>query len=98
MKKERPYHSIRKPNYIGGQEAFLKFLAENMVYPPGAIEHKKDGTAHLKLEISDKGKVLKVQSLHRLGFGMDEEAERLAKMMPFENTTERGMKIKHTKN
>lgn len=97
MKKEKPYHSIRKPNFIGGKNAFQKFLAENLVYPKEALEKKIEGMAHVKCEISDKGNILKAESLHKLGFGLDEEAERLCLLMRFENTTERGLKIKHTR-
>ena len=97
MKKEKPYHSIRKPNLIGGKNAFQKFLAENLVYPKEALEKKAEGTAYVKCEISDRGKVLKAESIHRLGFGLDEEAERLCLLLKFEDTTERGLKIKHTR-
>jgi len=97
VKKEKPYHSIRKPNFIGGKNAFQKFLAENLVYPKEALENKVEGIAHVKCEISDRGKILMAESIHKLGFGIDEEAERLCLLMKFENTTERGLKIKHTR-
>jgi TonB family protein len=97
VKKEKPYHSLRKPNFIGGKEAFQKFLAENLVYPKEALEKKIEGIVHVKCEISDKGKVLNSSSRHKPGYGLDEEAERLCLLMKFENTTERGLKIKHTR-
>ncbi|MBL0309902.1 MAG: TonB family protein [Bacteroidetes bacterium] len=97
MKKEKkPFHSIRKPGFIGGKKAFQDFLSENLVYPQAAIEQKVEGIAHVKCEVDDRGKVLKAESTHRLGHGLDEEAERLCLLMRFEDTTERGMKIKHT--
>lgn len=98
MKNEKkPFHSIRKPNFLGGKKAFEEFLAKNLVYPKEALENKKEGIAHVKIEISDRGKVLQAESVHKLGYGMDEEAERLSLLMTFENTEERGLKIKHTK-
>src|ERR1700722_1467570 len=98
MKNEKkPFHSIRKPNFLGGKKAFEDFLAKSLIYPKEALENKKEGTAHIKLEISDRGKVIKAESIHKLGFGMDEEAERLSLLMTFENTEERGLKIKHSK-
>ena len=97
MKKEKkPYHSIRKPGIIGGKGAFQKFLADNLVYPKEALENKIEGIAHVKCEISDKGNVLKAESFHKLGYGLDKEAERLCLLVKFENTVERGLKIKHT--
>ena len=97
MKKEKPYHSIRKPNFVGDKKAFQEFLNKNLVYPKDALEKKIEGTAHVKCEISDKGKVLTTEPLNKLGYGLDEEAERLCKLMKFEDTTERGLKIKHTR-
>ena len=98
MKKDKSkYHSIRKPNFLGGKKAYQEFLAQHLVYPKEAIENKIEGIAHVKCEISDRGKVLNAKSIHHLGFGLDEEVERLCLLMPFENTTERGLKIKHTK-
>ena len=82
---------------IGGKKAFAVFLEKNLVYPQAALDNRVQGVAHIKCEISDRGQVLKAQSLHPLGFGLDEEAERLCLLMVFENTTERGLKIKHTR-
>jgi TonB family protein len=96
-KDKHKYHSIRKPNLLGGKIAFQKFLDENLKYPQQALENKAEGTAHVKCEIDDRGRVLNAKSIHQLGYGLDEEAERLCLLMHFENTTERGLKIKHTR-
>jgi len=97
MKKDKKaYHSIKKPNFLGGKKAFQEFLAKNLVYPKDALENKIEGIAHIKCETSDRGKVLKAESINKLGYGLDEEAERLCLLMRFDNTEERGLKIKHT--
>ena len=98
MKKDKGrYHSIRKPSFLGGKKAIHEFLMKHLVYPEEALNNKIEGVARVKCEISDKGKVLKAVSIYKLGFGLDEEAERLCLLMQFENTSERGLKIKHTK-
>lgn len=98
MKKDKkPYHSIRKPHFLGNKKAFQEFLSKNLIYPKEALEKKEEGIAHIKCEISDKGNVLKAESIHKLGYGLDKEAERLCLLMKFENTIERGLKIKHTR-
>ena len=98
MKKDKhAYHSIRQPNVVGGKKGFTDFLAANLKYPEEALEKQIEGIAHVKCEISDKGKVLKAESVHPLGYGLDEEAVRLCLLMRFENTVERGLKIKHSK-
>jgi TonB family protein len=96
-KDKHKYHSIRKPNYLGNKKTFQEFLSKNLVYPQEALEKEIRGIAHVKCEIDDKGKVLKAESIHKLGYGLDEEAERLCLLMKFENTTERGLRIKHTR-
>ena len=82
---------------MGGKKAYQEFLTQHLVYPKEALENKIEGIAHIKCEISDRGKVLKAESIHKLGYGIDEEAERISLLMPFEDTTERGLKIKHTR-
>ena len=97
MKKDKhKYHSIRKAHFLGDKKEFQEFLSQNLAYPKQAIENKIEGVAYIKCEISDKGNVLNAESIHKLGFGLDEEAERLCLLMRFGNTTERGLKIKHT--
>jgi TonB family protein len=96
-KDKHKYHSIRKPNLLGGKIAFQKFLDENLRYPQQALEKKIEGIAYMKCEIDDRGRVLNAKSTHPLGYGLDEEAGRLCLLMHFENTTERGLKIKHTR-
>jgi TonB family protein len=98
VKKDKGrYHSIRKPKFIGGKKAFQAFLVEHLEYPEEALKNKVEGIVHVQCEISDRGKVLNVRVVHGLGFGLDEEAKRLCLIMPFEDTTERGLKIKHKK-
>ena len=96
-KDKHKFHSIRKPNIIGGKNAFREFLAQHLVYPKAAVENNIEVVVHIKCEISDRGKVLRAESIHKLGYGLDEEAVRLCLLLIFENTTERGLKIKHTK-
>ena len=96
MKKAKRYHSIRKAHFLGDKKAFQEFLAKNMIYPKEAIDNKIEGVAYVKCEISDRGKVLSAKSVHPLGYGLDDEAVRLCLLMDFEDTTERGLKIKYT--
>jgi TonB family protein len=96
VKKEKhKFHSIRTPNFIGGKKGFQEFLSKNLVYPAEALQKKVEGMARVKCEIDDTGKVLKAESIHKLGFDLDKEAERLCLLMKFEDTTERGLRIKH---
>lgn len=85
MKKERkPESFLRKPTYKGGPKAMRSFLAENLRYPAQANEHKIEGTVRLRMDINHQGKVISTKVLSGLGYGCDEEAERVVKLLKFE--------------
>jgi len=70
------------PYYIGGDEAKIKFLTENIKYPQSAKEKKIQGTIYVTFVIDETGKVTDVRVLRGIGGGCDEEAIRVVKLMP----------------
>lgn len=85
MKKIRGENSfIKKPVYKGGRSAMNAFIKTNMKYPPEAIKQKIEGKVQLKYEIDYKGNVPMAKVVSSLGYGCDEEAERLVKLLKFE--------------
>ncbi len=72
------------PQFIGGEESLFKFIISHLVYPPAAIENNVEGKIYLKFVVFKDGSVgdVKVISKTRLGFGCEEEAIRIVKMMP----------------
>lgn len=85
MKKERkPESFLRKPTYKGGPKAMRSFIAEHLRYPTPASEHKIEGTVRLRMDINHQGKVISTKVLSGLGYGCDEEAERVVKLLKFE--------------
>ncbi len=89
-KKIRPEDFIQKPKYIGNWATFLK---ENLKYPAKAIEHEIEGFVHLSYEVNGNGKVRRAKITKSLGYGCDEEALRLVKMMKYESVSNRNLKI-----
>ena len=85
---------VHKPEYPGGKEYFKKFLKENLVYPKEALEHQIEGTVFLAAEVNDLGEVLQVNVEKGIGYGCDEEAMRLVKMMKYGKVTNRGLRVK----
>lgn len=75
---------IQKAFYKGGIEAMKDFILGNLKYPPEAASNRVEGTVHVQYEINHKGKVLKAKTLTTHGFGLEEEAIRLVKMLEFE--------------
>ncbi|NVO19115.1 MAG: energy transducer TonB [Bacteroidetes bacterium] len=71
-----------QPSFVGGDDARLKFIAQNIEYPKQAIENSIQGTVYVSFIIDSKGKVTDVKVLRGIGGGCDEEAIRVVKMMP----------------
>ena len=80
---EKVYTSVEEmPEYPGGLEAMYQFLGDNILYPEQAKKANVQGKVFLSLVISSTGKIRDVKVLKGVGFGMDEEAERVVKRMP----------------
>ncbi len=94
MKKSRKEESfIRQPKYPGGKEALQQFLSKEMRYPKEAAEHNISGTVKIKIDINHKGKVINTTVVSGIGYGCDEEAARLAKLLQYDVPKHRGVKI-----
>lgn len=83
QKKTNEKHFIKKPTYIGGLKAMREFIAAELKYPKAALENKIEGTVYLKYEVDYKGKVVSSRVLSHLGFGCDEEAQRIVSKLNF---------------
>jgi TonB family protein len=70
------------PSYPGGDEARIKFLVDNFVYPTSAKEKGIQGTVYITFVVGADGTVSNVKVLRGIGGGCDEEAVRIVKMMP----------------
>ncbi len=94
MKKQRKdKHFVKNAYYKGGNKAMGEFISENLVYPKTALENKIHGTIHIKYDVNHRGKVFKVKLLNTLGYGCDEEAERVVKLLQFEVPKARGLRL-----
>lgn len=83
-KESRDNKFIRKPIYPGGDKAYKAFIASNLVYPEEAKKNKINGQVRLKYGINYKGDVTEVKVLSSLGYGCDEEAIRIVKLLKFD--------------
>lgn len=87
---------LKKPFYPGGTKALSKFIKENLVYPEDAISHNIIGTVQLLVEINDDGNVMNVKVIKHLGYGCDEEAIRVAKLLKYADAKQKGVHVKIT--
>jgi len=84
---------FNKPFYPGGNEAMDVFIKKVLTYPEAALEAKKEGTVKVKLTMDHKGKVLHAKAMNSLGYGLDEEAVRVVKLLHFKIAKNHKVKV-----
>lgn len=72
----------KPPSFPGGEKELLKFLSENIKYPPLARENNIQGTVALTFVVGKNGQVSDVQILKDIGGGCGKEAVRVVQSMP----------------
>lgn len=70
------------PEFPGGEEALMRFLQNNIKYPDMARKQDVQGRVVIRFIVDAEGKINEVKLFRGIGFGCDEEALRVVKMMP----------------
>lgn len=70
------------PEYQGGMSEMTNFIGKNLKYPEQAVKANVIGKVIVKIIIEKDGSVNSVSFLKGIGFGCDEEVERIVKLMP----------------
>lgn len=94
MKKKTNKSFIQIPKVTGGKKTFAAFLAENLVYPEQALKNGIEGNVFVEYEVDDNGIVIQAKVVKGLGYGLDEEALRLIKLLRFEKVKNRGIRLR----
>jgi protein TonB len=71
-----------QPEFPGGEEALMNYLASNLRYPEQARELDIQGTVFIEFVVEKDGSVTNVVVKRGIGGGCDEEAVRVVKSMP----------------
>lgn len=85
--------------FPGGSRVLDKYIAENMKYPPIAIENGASGVVFIRFVVEKDGSLsrFKIVSPKKLGFGLEEEVLRVFKAMPkWEPATQDGKHVRMT--
>ncbi len=99
MKKEkREQHFIKKPYYEGGMSAMKIFIKQHLSYPELAKTNKVEGMVYVRYTINYKGNVINAKIITGIGYGCDEEAARLVKLLKFKVPKNRNLKAVFHKN
>jgi periplasmic protein TonB len=81
--KQEPLTFVEQmPEFPGGAEALLTYLAKNIKYPSIATEMGISGRVILQFVVDKYGKISNVKLVRGIGGGCDEEAIRVVKNMP----------------
>ncbi|MDQ3049370.1 MAG: energy transducer TonB [Bacteroidota bacterium] len=72
----------RNPIFLGGDDYVLSELVKNIRYPSSAVENGKSGKVYVFFTIDKNGKTSNYHVDKQLGYGMDEEAIRVLKLLP----------------
>ncbi|GGM81606.1 cell envelope biogenesis protein TonB [Dyadobacter beijingensis] len=81
-KKEETFTAVEQsPQYEGGTEAMAAFLRKNLKYPRPASQAGIQGKVYVQFVVGSDGKVENAAAIKGIGFGCDEEAVRVVKMM-----------------
>ncbi|REJ83738.1 MAG: energy transducer TonB [Bacteroidetes bacterium] len=92
-KDRKPESFITQPKFPGGNKAMDQFVSSNLRYPEEAIENKVEGTVAVDFDIDVFGNVIEAKIKHGIGYGCDEEALRLVKLLKFEKKKYQGMRV-----
>ncbi len=79
----QPFIAVEKmPEFAGGQEALLRYLRSHLRYPGAALAEGIGGRVFLSFVVQADGTISEVTVLKGLGYGLDEEAQRVVRQMP----------------
>ncbi len=93
MDKNRNKKFLKLPT-LGGKKGIIKdIVMENLIYPKAAIDNNIEGDVILSYKVNNTGDVVECKVIKGLGFGCDEEAIRLVKMLKYEEVHNRGVKV-----
>ena len=70
------------PEFPGGEQAMMKFVADNVQYPQEARDKEISGRVLVSFVIEKDGSIADVKVVKGIGGGCDEEAVRVVKAMP----------------
>ena len=78
-----PYLVVEKmPEFAGGTEALMRYLRSHLRYPGEALRAQAEGRVYVSFVVQADGTIADISVPKGLGFGLDEEAQRVVRQMP----------------
>ena len=80
---KKVYNSVEQmPEFPGGEYALMKYLQQNIQYPPSAIQNNVQGRVVVQFIIDETGQVGDVKVVRSVSEEVDAEAVRVIKSLP----------------
>jgi len=68
--------------FIGGAQAMMKYIQQNILYPPTSIEMNEQGKVYLSFVVEADGSISNVSIERGVSKDIDNEAKRIVRSMP----------------
>jgi protein TonB len=94
-KKDKDF--IHQPEYPGGVKAMNAFIYGQLRYPADALAAGIEGRVIVECDINDEGVVVNTRIIKGLGYGCDEEAVRVVRLLRFRVRRSRGLRVLYHK-
>ncbi len=76
------YECEQMPQFLGGEVALMKFIADNLHYPDSAKAKKIQGRVVVKFVVTKTGEIGEVKIVRSKDLDLDKEAVRIVKSLP----------------
>lgn len=76
------YEYEQMPQFLGGEVALMKFIADNLHYPDSAKAKKIQGRVVVKFVVTKTGEIGEVKIVRSKDLDLDKEAVRIVKSLP----------------
>ncbi|MCB0617347.1 MAG: energy transducer TonB [Saprospiraceae bacterium] len=97
QREKKGKNFIRRPAYPGGTQAMRQFVRQQLRYPPEALAERIEGTVQVSYTIDYRGRVVETRVITGLGYGCDEEAERIVRLLRFDVPKNRKLRVRFHK-
>lgn len=78
-----PYVMVEKmPEFAGGMDALARYLRSHLRYPGAALAAQAEGRVFVSFVVQADGTIADITVPKGLGYGLDEEAQRVVRQMP----------------
>lgn len=84
---------IQTPVFLGDGLSIKEFVKKHLKYPPEAFKNKIEATVHVRYAIDSNGDIIEAKNVGTAGYGLDEEAIRVVKLMKYSKVRNRNLRL-----